>query len=292
MSGGTPQSGTGQDGSSLAGASVLLTRPGNQAEGISARILAAGGRVMSLPMLEIEALQQHDDIEQIKTRILALDQYEIAIFISTNAANLGLEWIRQYWPQMPVGLSAYAVGPGTAAILRQEPWPVLCSEEGVTSEYLLALPGLQDVKGKRIALFRGRGGRELIAETLRERGAQVDYIEVYRRRVPDHDPRKVLEEMRAGNVNVIVLTSAQILESFVQLLNSSGGKGPSLDPAQDKEQKALLSLQQQLRVIVPSRRVLEAARAAGFVHVTEAGGADDDAIFRSLLRILPETESP
>ncbi|MCB1649010.1 MAG: uroporphyrinogen-III synthase [Pseudomonadales bacterium] len=271
---------------------MLLTRPGRQAEGIAARISAAGGMALSLPMLEIEPLRQHEDIERIKAGILALDQFDIAIFISTNAANLGLEWIRQYWPQMPVGLSAYAVGPGTAAILREEPWPVYCSDEGVTSEHLLALAGLQSVKGKRIALFRGQGGRELLADTLRERGARVDYIEVYRRRVPRYERREVLGMMENEGINVLVLSSQQILESFVQLLKPDDGKNASLDPAQDKEQKALLSLQQQLRVIVPSRRVLETARAAGFVHVTDAGGADDDAIFASLLRIRPETESP
>lgn len=276
----------------LLGCRVLLTRPGTQAEKIAARIVEAGGTVMSLPMLEIDPVLLKEDIERVKTRILALDQYDIAIFISTNAANLGLEWIHQYWPQLPVGLTAYAVGPSTAEILRRETWPVLCSETGVTSEHLLALPGLQNVEGKRVALFRGQGGRELLADTLRERGARVDYVEVYQRRVPIYDRQEVLNEMRTKNINVAVLTSLQVLEGFARLLGLRDGRNTQGEQTQDKARTALLSLQQDLCVIVPSGRVRDAARAAGFVNVTEAGGADDDSIIASLLLLSPFPEAP
>ncbi len=261
----------------LVGCQVLLTRPASQAEGLASLIKAAGGSVMSLPLIEIEPLSAPDDIVKIRSQIMQLDQYDSAIFISTNAASVGMDWIRQYWPQLPAGLGAFAVGPSTAALLREEVWPVSCAEDGVTSEHLLALPGLQHVEGKRIALFRGQGGRELLAETLRERGARVDYIEVYRRVVPTYDRQAVLAQLVAMHINTVIITSAQILESLLQLLGLRGA-------LRDKPESALLSLLQSLRVIVPSQRVMDIARQAGFVHVMDAGAADDAAMMSALLQ--------
>lgn len=261
---------------------VLLTRPVGQVERLAAAIGAQGGQTLCLPLLSIVPVQERDDIERIKARILALDACDIAIFISTNAAHLGLEWIESYWPQLPVGLEAYAVGPGTAAVLRQHPWPVHCADSGVTSEDLLALPGLQQVQGKRIALFRGKGGRELLAETLRERGAQVDYVELYTRQVPTYTRGQVLEALDSQRINCVVLTSLQIFESFHALLRGLEPTAPTLDMQQDRPANPLLVLQQTLTLIVPSARVEHNARRAGFVHVLNAGGADDQTVLACL----------
>lgn len=253
----------------LSGLCVLLTRPATQAEGIAAAIKACGGRVVSLPLLEIQAVTERADVERLKSFIMTLDNYEIAIFISTNAATLGVEWIDNYWPQLPEGIEAYAVGPGTAEILKQLPWSVRCADTGVTSEDLLGLPGLQDVAGKRIALFRGLGGRELIAETLRGRGARVDYLELYTRRVPSYSRACVLQQIEREGVNVVVATSMQILESFLELIDVR-----IVSPA----------LLQNLRIIVPSQRVREQACTSGFANVIDAGGADDQTVLAALQR--------
>lgn len=262
----------------LTGLSVLLTRPARQASGITHLIEAGGGQVSRLPLIEIEPIQDGPDFERIKSTILALDNYSAAIFVSTNAATIGMEWIDRYWPQLPVGLSAYAVGPGTGTLLQQLSWPVHYPDTGITSEDLLALPGMQDVRGKRVALFRGQGGRELLATTLRERGAQVDYIELYRRLEPRYDPAQVLAQLQNDGVNAIVTTSQQILQALLALgANGNGGD--------DKVRAALLSLLRQLPVIVPSQRVRELALTAGIKQVIDAGGADDETVVRALVQI-------
>lgn len=259
----------------LKGCNVLLTRPALQATGVAHIIEAQGGHVVHLPLLEIEAISDRSDIEKVKSYVLALDQYDLAIFISTNAAKMGMAWISQYWPQLPIGLEAFAVGPSTADMLRDEAWLVHCSPRGVTSEDLLALPELVDVADKRIALFRGKGGRELIAQTLRDRGARVDYVEVYERHVPEYDREQVLTQMHNGKVNFAVLTSMQTLLGFMQLLGLKGDDNPV-----PKETVRLL--QESLQLIVPSQRVLEYAVAAGFKRVTDAGGASDDQVLACL----------
>ena len=255
----------------LTGLSVLLTRPAGQADKLAAAIQSLGGRVTQLPLLTIEPITERVAVERLKTSIMALDNYDAALFISTNAATLGLEWIESYWPQLPIGLEAYAVGPGTAEILRRMPWAVHCSSVGVTSEHLLALPGLQNVAGKRIALFRGQGGRELLAETLRERGARVDYLEIYQRRVPKYSRAEVLKLIDDNAINTALATSEQIVDTLIALLCVENGLSQRLPERL-----------QGLRVLVPSQRVREHALAAGFQQVIDAGGADDNAMLTSL----------
>ncbi len=262
----------------LAQCRVLLTRPADQAQSLAAAIHAQGGNACSLPLLTIAPVQAVEDTQRVRAQVMALDQYDIAIFISTNAATLGLEWIENFWPQLPLGLQACAVGPGTAAVLRQLPWPVHCATTGVTSEDLLALPVLQQVQDKRIALFRGKGGRELLADTLRERGARVDYVELYTREVPPHAPQQVRQLLQEQAINCVVLTSQQIFDSFHVLLQRAG----ALDVPQDSAPSPLLGLQQTLTLIVPSARVEEIARRAGYPHVLNAGGADDQAVLACL----------
>jgi uroporphyrinogen-III synthase len=199
-------------------------------------------------------------------------------------------WISQYWPQLPVGLVAYAVGPSTAEILQQFLWPVHFSSTGVTSEHLLELPSLQNISGKRVALFRGQGGRELLAETLRERGARVDYIELYQRRMPIYDRWETLAQIRSNQINIVVLTSLQILESFLQLLGLRAVRTDAAQESQDRADAALLSLLQSLCIVVPSRRVQDVAIAAGFSRVIQASGADDESILDCLARSSVKVE--
>lgn len=274
----------------LRGVNVLLTRPALQAVNLGKHIERLGGRVLSLPLLEIEPIQDRPSIERVKTKIMDLDQYDIGVFISTNAASMGLDWINQYWPQLPVDLQAYAVGPSTAQILQQLPWPVHFSSTGVTSEHLLELPGLQDIYGKRIALFRGQGGRELLAETLRERGARVDYIELYQRREPLYDREEALAQMHSKQINVVVITSMQILESFLRLLRLGDAGTIAAHESRDKADTALLSLLQTLCIVVPSPRVQDRALEAGLRRVIKASGADDESILDSLARVSVQVE--
>lgn len=253
----------------LSGSTVLLTRPVAQSAALASAISALGATVCELPLIEIEPVIDEDACAKIKTSIQNLDHYYAAIFVSSNAAKIGMEWIDRFWPQLPVGLSAYAVGPGTAQVLREFSWPVFVSDKGVTSEDLLALPGLKQVNGKKIALFRGIGGRELLAETLRARGATVDYLELYHRHTPDYSQDVLVNLIKEQNINTIVVSSAQILDVLLHSLHQNTAE--------------LMTIP----LIVPSERVRQRALDAGLNFVINAGGADELSVIRSLKTIAP-----
>ncbi len=248
----------------LAGLHVLVTRPAGQGESLAAAILEAGGRAVQFPLLTIQPVQDPQKLALIRQRILDLDHYQILIFISTNAARFGLEWIDRCWPQFPVGIEVVAVGPSTAAALSTLPCPVQTSPAGMQSEDILQLPVLTRVDGQRIALFRGVGGRELLAETLRQRGARVDYLETYERREPETDGEQLLAKIRGGGINVVTVTSDQMLGVLVKLIDIKQ-TGVSLLP-----------------LLVPSERIRQAALNAGFVDVFRSDGATDQAIVSAL----------
>ena len=90
------------------------------------------------------------------------------------------------------------------------------------SESLLAMPEMHKVKNQRIFLFRGIGGRELLAQTLRNRGASVCYIECYERRQSDSDPAALRRAEQKGNLDVIVTTSVDGLKNLFKILFDHG----------------------------------------------------------------------
>lgn len=257
---------------SLQGLRVLLTRPALQSVDTAAAIEAAGGQIIALPLLRIDPLEDTASVQAIKSRVMELDRYAIAMFVSSNAARIGMDWIDRYWPQLPRDLQACTVGPGTAAVLEEFTWPVFFPAEGVTSEALLAMPQMQEVAGQKILLFRGRGGRELLAKSLRERGADVDYVELYERRVPDYSSSELHEALIEREPEVLVVTSQQSLDALEEMLH-------------DSEEMSTI---RQRPLMVPSARVAEQARAAGYSRVHDAGGAGDEDILRCLFRIRRE----
>lgn len=251
----------------LADLSVLVTRPAGQGDTLAAAIEKAGGQATLFPLLSIEPVQDLERVATLYQQLLNLDQYQILIFISTNAARSGLYWINRYWPRFPSGLEVVAAGPASARALASLPCSVQTSPAGMQSEDLLNLPVLTDVTGKRIALFRGVGGRELLADTLRARGARVDYLETYQRQSPTAGGEELLEELSRYRINCLTLTSGQMLEELCRLIDIQQ-TGVSLLP-----------------LIVPSERIREAALHAGFVEVITSGGATDETLIAALAKL-------
>lgn len=253
---------------SLANLKVLVTRPEHQARELCAGIQAEGGIPLPLPLIEIRPLQAEKDRASLARRIQDLDQFDIIIFVSTNAVQQASVFIENYWPQFPVGIAVIAIGPSTAALAEQRlQCAVQQPEHGMDTEAILAMPALQAVRDRRIGIFRGKGGRELLADSLRERGARVEYLEVYSR-CPRHYANDELGAyLDNPGIDVLTVTST---ESLDQLLILAG------------HNKARLCL---LPLIVPSRRVADYARQAGFQQVIDAAGASE-AFFLTALREL------
>jgi uroporphyrinogen-III synthase len=205
----------------LADCGVLVTRPAHQAGRLCALIEAAGGVPVPFPVIEI-----HSPVNLAPARALIrqLGRYQIALFVSANAVEFGLRLVAEAGGEgLPPSLRVGAVGRATAAALRARGIGVdLAPTARFDSEGLLALEPLRRVEGQRVLIFRGEGGRELLTQTLRDHGAEVDHAEVYRRAPPSADPAPLLAAWREGRVDVITLTSVEALENLRDLVGARG----------------------------------------------------------------------
>ena len=231
---------------------VLLTRPGGHNAGLAALLEARGCRVEERPLIEIEPLAFDESSKRV---VMDLDRFDDVVFVSGNAARIALPVLERYWPQWPVGLRWFAVGAGTAAWLEDIDMPVTYPKHGA-SRGLLDMEALASVAGRRVLIVRGRGGRELLADTLRDRGAEVTYLEVYERKGIDYGPG-FADEMERLDIECAVITSGESLAHFARLV-PPGAHAPSL--------------------AVPSERIRDMAIALGFAKVAVVEDMSDESI--------------
>jgi uroporphyrinogen-III synthase len=219
-------------------------------------------------MITIDPVESREQVEIIKAKIQQLDNYRYLIFVSSNAATIGSDWIDQYWPQFPQGVELIALGPATSHVLTDRlGCQVILPSTGITSEDVLKLPQLESLAEAKIAIFRGSGGRELLAETLRSRGAAVEYIEVYGRSNSQYEAKQLANDLVAEGVNAISANSVETVKSLIDNLGPYVGKFTSLP------------------ILVPSARVAIEAKAHGFSNAVDCHGADTHAIIAALKRL-------
>lgn len=203
----------------LDGLGILVTRPAHQAEHLAQLIETAGGRAILFPVLEI--LDPLDSAPLLHA-IDHLDEFDIAIFISANAVERCMNLIRSR-RELPTALKLAAVGQASAkALHRCGRAPDIVPAHRFDSEALLATPALRDVRGRRIVIFRGDGGRELLGDELRARGARVQYVECYRRAKPHADTSALLHRWARGEIDIVTVTSVQGLRHLFDLVGDLG----------------------------------------------------------------------
>jgi uroporphyrinogen-III synthase len=255
----------GRAASGLAGRCVVVTRPAQQAAALLEALHGAGAEPLFFPVIEIAPL-----IDTAPLRALAdkLVDYDLAFFVSANAVEQVLAIVpREQWP---ASVRIATVGPGSARALQAHGFDeVMLPASRFDSEGVLALPAMQAsaIVGKRVLILRGDGGRELLAQTLSERGAEVDVLSCYRRCRADADPADLLARFAGGRLDAISFTSSEGARNFADIVDQAraGAEGgPSA--------RAMLGA---VTCFVPHARIEERLRALGARRIvrTDAGDA-------------------
>jgi uroporphyrinogen-III synthase len=234
--------------SALTGLNVVVTRPREQAVSLAQRIVQEGGNSILFPLLEISPVADPRPLRQIVAR---LSQFNLAIFISPNAVRYGMEALGT----LPATLKIATVGQGSAKALRAlGVTEIIAPQDKFDSEALLALPELQNVVGWRVVIFRGDAGRELLGDTLKARGATVEYAACYQRAKPQLDAAALF----AAHPDIITVTSSEALAYLWEMLD-----------AQDKSKAVAMPL------FVQHERIAQAAQKLGWREVITTEGGDD-----------------
>jgi uroporphyrinogen-III synthase len=245
---------------SLDNLGVLVTRPAHQAEHLLQLLQQAGARGISFPAMEIRPAPRPQPVLQ---RLQQLEQYDWLIFISANAVDYGVEYLQQAGKSPRQGVAA--IGRSTAEKLARHGIQVsLQPASGFNSEALLNTDAMSEseVRGKHVLIFRGQGGRELLADTLRSRGATVDYVEVYQRCRPQENGNELNGLWDRGDIQIVTVTSNEALKNLYDMLDGDGRAHLLNTP-----------------LVVPGERAAELARQLGFRQsILVAADATDQAM--------------
>ncbi len=245
----------------MTGWRLLLTRPAEDCAALAQTLAGEGVFGSCLPLLDIVPLPVSEKIRQAMAR---LQRCDAVIVVSKPAARIALDLLDG---SSALTMPWFSVGAATAQILLEHGLDAHFPVDGDDSEALLQLPRLREAvsqPGAQVLILRGEGGRELLAERLRERGASVEYLELYRRDLPAYPPQELSRRIAAERLNGLVVSSGQGFEHLQQM---AGDAWPLIA---------------QLPLFVPSPRVAEQARAAGAQTVVDCRGASAAALLTAL----------
>lgn len=239
----------------LAGRGIVVTRPAGQARRLAALIRAAGGVPVLFPVLEI---LDSGDLRPLHALIDRLEEFDLAIFISPSAVNKAMNLITAR-RQLPPDLRIAAIGRGSARELKHfGVGEVIAPARKFDSEALLELPELAKIAGKRVVIFRGDGGRELLGDTLVARGAVLEYAECYRRGKPNSNAAPLLKAWARNELHAIAVTSGEGLRNLFDTVGKLGQAWLRKTP-----------------LFVTHPRIAATARELGLTVVVEAEPGDE-----------------
>lgn len=235
---------------------VLVTRPRHQSEKLLHALDKRGYQSDFLPLLQIVPFElSAADRLSIRKIIESVDK---VIAVSANAAELGLGYLGP-----PGEKQLFAIGSATASVLKAEGYSVKVPEGDYNSESLLALADFEQVKGERIAILCGCGGRDYLELKLAEKQAHIDRIELYQRQPIKH------RQIQLNRPDVLTAMSGDTAQALANALVDSG-----------------LADWQAIPILVPSERVSTIAYESGFTKILAAPKPTTE----SLLDLLVELE--
>lgn len=269
---------------------VVITRPAGQSSELIARLAEAGIATLDFPLIDIAPVT---DAAPLLAALASLERYALVVFVSPNAIDQAFAHSNAIWPHaLPIGV----VGPGSVQALARHgvaapAYNVISPPSGndeetarFDSEGLFAALesalGATGFEGKRVLIVRGDGGREWLAERLREAGAEVETVAAYRRLVPEPSIGgwARVHELLAGLPHAWLLTSSEGVRNLHEL-------------AQDHLTAGEIAALKHATLVTPHPRIAQTARALGFDSMT-VSGAGDDRIARALLAAVPTDVQP
>jgi len=243
----------------LHGRRVVVTRARAQASGLSATLGALGAEVVELPAIRIVPRLGSPEV---RDAVQSIHAYALVCLTSPNGAALLFDALAAAGRDARALASATvaAIGPGTARELADHGIRADIVPESSTAEGLVEALGDFEVSGRPVLIARAAEARELLPESLRERGANVDVVALYDTVAEDPDPETIEASLEA---DYVTFTSSSTVRNLVAAL------GDRVPPA--------------ARIVSIGPVTSRAAREAGLRVDVEAVRHDIDGLVEALL---------
>jgi uroporphyrinogen III methyltransferase/synthase len=209
----------------LFGRRVLVTRARDQAGDFVQAIEAAGAEAIEAPMIRIVP---PDDYGPLDEACAHAGRFDWIVFASSNAVDAVLERLLATPLDLRAlaGVKLCAVGAATAARLADRGLKVDLTPTEFRADAIA--PALGEVRGLNVLLPRADIGREVLAEDLKRRGANVTEVIAYRTVVaePEREGEPDIYQMLLDRrIDVVTFTSPSAVRNFVRVV----GEEPAAD---------------------------------------------------------------
>lgn len=236
---------------------VLVTRPQPQADEWVARLRGRGVDAVALPLIGIADVADPQPLVAAWRSLHGAAAPALVVYVSPNAVAR-FHAHRPSARPWPAAVQAAAPGPGTAQALAAQGVPAAnlvqpaADSAQFDSESLWLQLRQHDWRGRAVWIVRGEGGRDTLADHLRAAGAELHFVQAYRRGPPawgEAERARLAAALAAPAHHLWLLSSSEAL-----------GHLRGLAPAADWSASAALA---------SHPRIAQAARTLGFGRVDE-----------------------
>ncbi len=250
----------------LRGLRVLVTRASSQPPALSQRLRSLGALVTESPATRIERL----DPARLVATLSRLAEYRYLVLTSQSAVRIVWDALREAGldARALAGVTIAAVGPATAHALLECGIAVDLSPPQFVAEAVLeSMRARADLRGARVLYPAAQGARSVLPDGLRESGASVDVIPIYRSVYAGDGATALREIVNAGALDVATFASGAAVRGFVEAVGAEAA------------------------IRVPSVTMgpitSEAARSAGLSVIGEAEVSTIDGLVQAVMRSDP-----
>ncbi|MEK6712042.1 MAG: uroporphyrinogen-III synthase [Nitrospinota bacterium] len=207
----------------LEGRRIVITRPAGQAGAFASLLEELGAEAVAAPLVEIAP---PGDWAPLDAAIGRLESYHWLIFTSANGVKFfagRLAALGVAARAVPAACRIMAIGPATAKAVEEALGRPADAVPGkFVAEGILELLDGESMRGKRVLIPRAAEAREILPDTLRERGAEVEVVHAYRTVPAPGDASEALRRaLAAGRVDMVAFTSSSTVRSFARALGSA-----------------------------------------------------------------------
>lgn len=186
----------------LAGRRVVVTRAGEQADGLAERVRAAGGEVIVAPLIDIVDI---DDGGRLDAALEQLEHVAWLVVTSPNGASRVRQAVLDLGDQRP---RIATVGAATSAALGVAADLVPTRQIGeALVEVFPDAPRDAPMMRRRVLVVQAEGARAVVADGLAARGWDVDVVRPYRA-VAVAPPVALIDQVRGADAVLFASGSA------------------------------------------------------------------------------------